>query len=296
LNNYVKKINELLDEYEKAHSTVLTYRVPTEEIERMLSRNDSWIIKLLQITHKHLNNGDALTSNLDFPPQKHITDIFYTNVPTNEYFTLSHQNQLDYILIIGGAALFFVLKDKRYFDECMLQIGELIDNIYVASNCSTKGIENDYRTLVQMLDNAFHSTITGNDNGEMIRSLCYGTEMYICAFTERILRSVYVSLIQKERYVQESKLTFGALLSSENNPLKIIFGESLLRHFNYFFCVDNEGYNVGCNLRNRLAHLTEDSNELLSYEYVSKLLYLLVSIINSLYLYFCFNKPFKEGK
>ena len=150
--------------------------------------------------------------------------------------------------------------------------------------------------LVQMLNNVFHSDINGNDDGRIISSICYGAAMYTCAFTEKLLRSVYVSLLQKERYIQENKLTLGELLSRDNDLFKKIFGEYQLRHFNYFFCVDKEGTNVGYNFRNRLAHLSDDSNELFSYEYVSKLFYLFISIVNSLCLYFSFNqKILKES-
>lgn len=287
-SDYKNQIDELLKQYVLESGSTFSYELPTNDIKKMLEGDKSWINRLIQITHSPSEDRSCLISNLNMPPHnKHpLMDFVSTNRPTNDYFTLSHQNLLDIKLTVGGYIVFIMLTDKKLFDESLSCLSGLMNYICEVSNCTSNNIEQDFQLLIQMLNNVFYSNIQDDDDHQVIQSLCYGTAMFICSFLEKLLRNIYVALKRNELYIPVNKATLGELLSSGNNLFNTIFGEYQLRHLNFFFCADKNGGNVGYNLRNKLAHWSEMSRFNLTPELVSKLLYLLISVINSLYLYF----------
>lgn len=295
---YKIKIDELLKQYIIESGSTFSYEFPTDKIKQMLENDIPWDIKLIYITHSKSKNGSTIISNLSNPPQnKHpIIDLVSTNRPTNDYFTLSHQNALDITLTVGGFTIFLMLSDKKLFDESLACLSGIVDFICEASRCTSCDIDQDFRLLVQMLNNVFYSTIQGDTDNQVMQSLCYGTAMFICSFTEKLLRSIYISLKRNELYIPVNKATLGELFSSENDLFKAIFGEYQLKHLNYFFCTEKGKENLGYNFRNRLAHWNDISNASLTRKLVSNLFYLLLAIINSLYLYFSINASVLTGE
>ena len=123
------------------------------------------------------------------------------------------------------------------------------------------------------------------DDKNIIQSLCYGTAMYICAFVEKLLRTIYIALKQNEIYIPVNKTTLGYLLSDGVEPFTEIFGEYPLKHLRFLFCTDKDN-DVGYNYRNKLAHWNNINKRYLNIELVEILFYLLTTIIDSLYVYF----------
>lgn len=295
---YKVHMNELLALHMQEHGTVFSYKMPTDEIIHMLGAQIPWLTKLLCITHCSTEDGLRLTANLNKKPHgKHaLIDVAATNRSTNEYFTVSHQNYIEIILNVGGLTAYLMLKNKSFFGECLSCMASQIQNICEASNCTSSNIEDDFQLLIQMLHNVFHSSINEENQQPVLQSLCYGVAMFICAFVEKLLRSVYISLKRTELYVPINKATLGELLSGSNDLFKKIFGEYQLRHLNYFFCTDKDGVSVGYNYRNTLAHWHGIKKEDLTLFLVSNLFFLLMSIINSLFIYFISIPPVSNEK
>ena len=118
-----------------------------------------------------------------------------------------------------------------------------------------------------------------------ITPLCYGAAMFICALTEKLLRTLYVYLMKDKMYVPLSSATLGALLSPNNQEMVNIFGEDHLKSLSFFLCTVGDK-KIGMNYRNALAHWIglrdRDINSML----VAKLFYLYTDVINTIYLYF----------
>ena len=282
--DYKKQLDELLNKYVMKHGTSFSYKIPVKKIRKMLKSDKPWEIKILQITHSIDKRGENLTCTLNQPPSEQtLIDMVSTNLRTNNYFTLSHQNKLDITLSVGGATISLMLSDLKFFDESLSCYLGLIEHICTMIDYADNDLEDDFKLLGQMLHNVYHSSTACEPI--IKQSLCYGCVMFICAFLEKLLRTVYVNLKKNDTYIPANKATLGELLSDGNELFKTIFGEYQLRHLRYFFCLDKDG-DVGYNFRNRLAHWYDISVHNMTDILLCELFYLLTCVVNSLLLYF----------
>jgi len=283
--NHIKVAEKLLEIRIKQNDPIFTYEIPSVEIHKQLKSNIPWEFKLLTITHTYQKETDILMSNLNKKPEnkKALIDLASTNIPTNDYFTHSHQNFLEILTNVGTTAIIIIMRDKELFDESQSWYSSYLKFIAGQLGYSEIELNDDIIFLYQMLNNIFWST--GTEDEQIQQSLCYGTAMFISAFTEKILRTVYKNIKQKEEYVPFDKATMGELLSSGNEVFKEIFGEYQIKHLRFYFCTD-EDKKVGFNYRNRLAHWNSLRIQQLNIQFVCKLLFLMTNVINSIFYYF----------
>lgn len=111
--------------------------------------------------------------------------------------------------------------------------------------------------------------------------------MLVCALSEKILKIVYEDLTMDVKYISTDSLEFGSLLNSNNkeNPLVPIFGANHLKHLAFFLCkVGNN--RVGCGMRNSLAHLSDDIEDRLDDQFMSRLLWIFTDILNTTFWHY----------
>lgn len=293
---YVKKAEELMTKYLEKNGHEYKFEVPLDEVMKLIDSEMPWHIKLLNLTHTMENETKEKKSVLDFAPrEKGIVDLVSSNIPTNEYFTFSHQQMLDMVLDFGGYMTFKLLSNIRYFNECMNTYGQMICFISEELGCMQDNLFNDFELLSQMLHNYFHSEIHDGGEKEKIKyALCYAPAMFCCSFLEKLLRTTYIVLKKEQLFIPANKATLGNLLSDENDDFKKILGEYQLKHLRYFLCTDD--VNIGYNLRNKLAHWNDMTTERLTNKFLCQIVYLLSSVIGSLFLFAVEQQDEKEKK
>lgn len=108
--------------------------------------------------------------------------------------------------------------------------------------------------------------------------------MFICAMTEKLLRSFYIYLLKDKMYVPLTSATLGTLLSYNNGEMSDIFGKDHLKNLAYFLNVVGDK-KIGYDIRNSLAHWVNMDKTNLNSMLVAELFYLYTDVVNTLFLY-----------
>lgn len=283
---YMQKADLLLCEYLEQSGQHFSYRIQAEKILNKLKEDKPWVQKLLMLTHSTSTETKVPISILNKPPEKKkkLVDLASTNRSTDEYFTFSHQKYLGITLAVGATTMCTIFRDEDILSEYYSCFLGFLQYIYSKINCLNNEHEYEFQMITEMIHNIFN-----NENADMDKiiseSLCYGASMFICAFTEKLLKTVYVCMLMETQYIPINKGTIGDLLSEENPLFSRIFGEYQLKHLRYFFhtCGDKR---IGKNYRNNLAHWSDIGHEELTPILVAELMYLLTDMVNSLVVYF----------
>ena len=278
-------LDKLLSESILQNGHTFTMEIPTDKIKAMLTSERSIYKRITNITHSL--DKDTLTwkSCLDIPPEGKNTflDMASHNIPTNEYFTFSHQGFLDSIVTVGAVTIYIIFTNKDITGEYLQGFFDLVDCIAIETHNDIDELASDYELMAQMVGNIFSLPVDADRL--LVHSLCYGAAVFICAFSEKLLRLCYFEEMKNSIYIPLNKSTIGNLLSDGNEAMTKILGKYQLKHLNYFFGQDKDG-NVGMSYRNRLAHWAEINENYLTPQLVCQLFYLFTCIINSLSLYY----------
>lgn len=285
-------LDKLLSESILQNGHTFTMEIPTEKIKAMLTSKQNIFIRILNITHTPDKDSLTWKSNLNTPPEskKSFMDIVSTNVPTNDYFTFSHQRFLESVITVGAATIHIIFTNKDITNEYLNGFFDLVDCIAIETHNDIDELASDYELVAQMIGNIFSLPVDADRL--LVHSLCYGAAVFICAFSEKLLRLCYFEEMKNSIYIPLNKSTIGNLLSDGNEAMTKILGKYQLKHLNYFFGQDKDG-NVGMSYRNRLAHWAEINENYLTPQLVCQLFYLFTCIINSISLYY--NKRNEES-
>ncbi len=282
-NKYYKNVEKILIEYINEYGQKSTYEIPVKEVIKHLKNEKVGVKKLIMITHSM--KDDKVTAILNKKPSNNTKfyDLASSNISTSDYYTLSHQDYLNVMIKIGSVTIDTILLDKNMFQESLTWYSQLINHLCNAIECDNKALIDEFILLHQMLQNVYLGS--DKDNDILQQSLCYGTAIFICAYIEKLLRTVYMELKKDKEYISIEKLALGQLLSDTNQLNIEIFGKYQLNHLRYFLLTDGQE-RIGYNYRNRLAHWRNISVDSLDRMLVAELMYLLTSVINSLAWYF----------
>lgn len=279
-----KNISKLSSESIKQNGHVSSFAIPRSLFLDMIHEDIPISIKILKITHTPVSNTNKWDARLNKPPKvsNSIIDLVSTNIPTDKYFTISHQQNLNIDLMVGSALIREILSDPQVFEEYLSGYYEILN--FIASTINDDGnLLSDFKLLAQMLNNIF---VLPNETDKLItQSLCYGAAMFTCTYSEKILRTIFKSIHKNDMYIPFNKATLGQLLSDGRQELADILGEYQLKHLRFFFCGEKNS-DVGFDYRNKLAHWNQINACELAPIFICKLFYLLTSIINSIYIYF----------
>ena len=261
------------------------YEIPVEEIISRWKKTENWEVRLLSLTHDLKSDEDALTcvSRLSREPEaKHpLFDFVSTNVPTDDFFTMSHQQILSIMASVGTGTMIGILRDQDTLLDYLNLVASAVQLIAEQLNVEGEQLQQDVgmlSALVQLVSNNLEV------NNDATRGMCYGASMYTCAFSEKILRILYLLLAKDERYIPINKATFGELLVVSNTHMVDIFGENHVKNLS-FFLQRTAPSNVGQNIRNTLAHWANVSTEAMTPFFVAKMLWIFTDILNTVFWY-----------
>lgn len=285
LSKYVDKVVNLSDQYllEKGHK--IPHEIPVGQIiEQWKTTPDK--LKLLLLTHKPAKeqNNDKIhyVSLLDEHNTKIMDAIIGTNFSTNDYFTASHQLDLLFSSQWRGTVIRDILQNKETATDYFTMINSVIHFICEQINTETENLEQDTEQLLQHIQLVFENL---KINESVLSSLCYGAAMYCAALTEKLLRIFYRYLVKNEIYIPVYKVTLEKLLDeTQATKLVPIFGENHIKNLS-FFLKRVSGTNIGENIRNSLAHLSEISTKELTPMLVAKVLWLFTDVLNTVFWY-----------
>ena len=282
---YAKAAANLLSKHVLERGQSFRYEIPVEELINRWKKTENWEVRLLSITHDLKPDEDAITcvSRLSREPDtKHpLFDLVSTNVPTDDFFTMSHQQMLSIMTSVGTGTIIGILRNQDTLMDYLNLVVSAVQLIAEQLNAEGEQLQQDagmFSALVQLVSNNME---VSND---ATRGICYGASMYTCTFSEKILRILYMHLAKDERYIPINKATIGELLVVSNTHMVGIFGENHVKNLS-FFLQRTAPSNVGQNIRNSLAHWANISTEAMTPIFVAKMLWIFTDILNTVFWY-----------
>lgn len=282
---YAKAAEGLLSKNILERGQSFHYEIPVEEIISRWKKTENWEVRLLSITHDLKSDEDALTcvSRLSREPEtKHsLFDLVSTNVPTDDFFTMSHQQTLSIMVSVGTGTMIGILRNQDTLMDYLNLVASAVQLISEQLNVEGEQLQQDvgmFSALVQLVANNLEIS------NDATRGMCYGASMYTCAFSEKLLRVLYLHLAKDERYIPINKATIGELLVESNTHMADIFGENHVKNLS-FFLQRMAPSNVGQNIRNTLAHWANVSTEAMTPFFVAKMLWIYTDILNTVFWY-----------
>lgn len=280
-----KKAADLLSKSVRERGQAFRFEIPVEEIVSKWKKTEKWELRLLYLTHDFSLGEDDLScfSRLSIEPEaKHsLLDLVSTNVPTDDFFTMSHQHMLSIMASIGTGTLVGIFRKEDMLADYLNLVVSAISLIVEHLNVEGEQLLQDFgmfSALVQIVASSF------DINNDTVRGICYGTSMYTCALSEKLLRILYLHLAKNDRYIPINKATIGELLVSSNNYMVDVFGENHIKNLS-FFLHRTVPSNVGQNIRNSLAHWANVSTESMTPIFVAKMVWIFTDILNTIFWY-----------
>lgn len=282
---YAKKTETLLKRRIIEQGELIKYEIPVGQIVKRWESIESWELRLLDITHdkEELDGDYSFISRLDkeFSNEPSMTDWVSTNIPTDDYFTLSHQHELSLRAAVGGGTVLKILGSQKtrndYFSLMVSSIGFISEELSI----NHEDLEQDTNQLISMIQLIFSSH---SATDMTVHSLCYGAAMFACAFTEKLLRLFYTSLTKDRQYIPTNKATLGEVLNENNKDICCLFGLNHIKNLS-FFLMRIPPKNIGRNIRNSLAHWSDLSVDMLTPMYVAQVLWLFTDVLNTVFWY-----------
>lgn len=280
---YDKKISNLSQQYLLKYGKSFKYEIP---IEKLI---DEWKVKpieiqLLSITHKPTKNENNEVSWIsylnEYSNETHLIDLLGSNIPTDKFFSMSHQMYLSSTSQVGSAILIGILNNKEIFETYLIILNSILHFICEQISTDIENLQQD----TELLLNTIQLVAQNMNNNEMtLRPLCYGASMYCSALTEKLLRIFYRYLVKDETYIPVYQITLEKLLDTKQaDKLASAFGENHIKNLSFFLRQVN---GVGENIRNSLAHLSGISTEKFTPIFVAKVLWLFTDVLNTIFWY-----------
>lgn len=283
---YAKNTEALLSKHITERGQSFQYEIPVKKIVDQWKTTKTWVLQLLSITHDLSTDDERCSciSRLNNPPEHKasIMDFVSTNIPTDDYYTMSHQQALSICASIETGTVLGIIREQetenKYYSLLSSAVKYISDELHIGG----EELECDIEQLITMV----HLAIWNYDlDKKTVHSLCYGAAMFTCALSEKLLRLFYMNLIKDSQYVPINKATLGELLSENNETMLNVFGLHHIKGLS-FFLMQTSQKNVGYNFRNNLAHWANMSIDLLSPTFVAQLLWLFTDILNTVFWFF----------
>lgn len=216
------------------------------------------------------------------PDKKHpLIDFVSTNIPTDKFFTMSHQDTLSVIANVGTGTMVGIVRDQDTLGDYISLVMSAVSLITERLNAGGEQLQNDlemWSAPIQIVANNMEI------NSHALNGMCYGASMYTCALSEKLLRLLYMYLVKDEKYVPINKATLGELLVVNNAYMLDIFGENHIKNLS-FFLQRSLPSNVGQNIRNNLAHWANYTVSAMTPLFVAKMLWMFTDILNTVFWY-----------
>lgn len=285
---YIEVLNEekeqetILDEYIHKNGHKSSFEINIKDFVSVYENKEiNWEIKSLMITHGMNNKkmSSRFDSILSKKREKNLIDLVSTNIPTNEYFTYSVQNELSIMMMFGKLIIRYMLVDDDRFDELMNYLFAGVANYIEMFNIDIPNLEDDFNMISFTLKNLVNENKTKEPDELITRLWNYNVIHLIVGVLEKIIRELYYEKIQVKKYVPKSKLTLESIFMDEE--IDDILGQANKKAFQYFLTSDNF---VGNNLRNDICHYNNNIHEICTLDNTLTVIYLLLTLTNELLL------------
>lgn len=280
--NEEKKQEKILDEYIYKNGHKSSFEINIKDFVSVYeNKGVNWEIKSLMITHGMNNKkmSSRFNSILSKKREKNLIDFVSTNIPTNEYFTYSVQNELSIMMMFGKLMIRYMLVDDDRFDELMNYLFAGVANYIEMFNIDIPNLEDDFNMISFTLKNLVNANKRKEPDELITRLWNYNAIHLIVGVFEKIIRELYYEKIQVKKYVPKSKLTIERIFMDEE--IDDILGQANKKAFQYFLTSDNF---VGNNLRNDICHYNNNIHEISTLDNTLTVIYLLLTLTNELLL------------
>ncbi len=287
--NEIIKINKKLDKdisnYVMKHGVEVKQTIPIEKILKKWISVTNPMLRLLMLTH-HKDESGTIKSNLSIAIEdihNSLMDIIASNIPTDDYYTLTRQQTIESTANVGSALLIGIVQKKdyytTYFNDFLSLLSFVVQDLHFDSDILEEG-----RMLVLNISMLIKNVIE-IENSQIIlqKTLTYNVEILCCALIESLLREQYRIKNEQVMYINYSNITLGSLLDPNINKEESFDKDHLLT-LAFFLIKLGENKDIGYNYRNNLAHLLNVYKNALSLDKVCLLIYLLTDILNSIYI------------
>lgn len=271
------------------------YEIPVEEIVNQWKKTENWERRLLNLTHDpKVDNGTFLCiSRLSKEPEakRPLIDFVSTNVPTDDFFTMRHQQMLSVIASLGTGTMIEIVRRQDTLIDYLNLVASAVTLIIKQLNAEGEQLQQDVEMLSALLQIVANNLGINND---VLHGMCYGASMFICALSEKLLRILYMNLAKDEKYVPINKATLGELLVVSNSHMLDVFGENHIKNLS-FFLQRSTPSNVGHNIRNSLAHWSNISVSAMTPFFVAQMLWVFTDILNTVFWH-CLKNVIERNK
>lgn len=277
-----KKQETILNEYIHKNGHKSSFEINIKDFVSVYENKEiNWEIKSLMITHGMHNKkmSSRFKSILSKKREKNLIDFVSTNIPTNEYFTYSVQNELSIMMMFGKLMIRYMLVEDDRFDELMNYLFAGVANYIEKFNIDIPNIEDDFNMISFTLKNLVNENKRKEQDKLIIQLWNYNAIHLIVGIFEKIIRELYYENLQVKKYVPKSNLTLENIFKAEE--IEDMFGQANKKAFQYFLTSDNF---VGNNLRNDICHYNNNLCEICTLDNTLTVVYLLLTLTNELLL------------
>lgn len=291
---YTKIVAEICSDNLIEHGVFLQNKIDVEDMINTWKNTKDWEYRLLYITHDLKFDKTALSqvSRLSRKPEgkRDIIDFVNSNIPTDDYYTMSQQLALSSISSIEIAFMTEIIRNQDDLIDYFSLVTSAISFISEYLNAEEEELQHDVETMSSLVQMISMNLQTENP---AMQGICYGAAMFICALSEKLLRILYAWLVKDEEYIAINKITLGDLLV-KNSKITEVFEENHVKNLSFFMLRTGEN-GVGENIRNSLAHLMNISASDLTPFLVVKTLWIFTDILNTIFWH-CFKDLADKNK
>ena len=216
--NEEKKQEIILDEYIHKNGHKSSFEINIKDFVSVYENKEiNWEIKSLMITHGRYNKKmvSRFESVLSKKREKNLIDLVSTNIPTNEYFTYSIQNELSIMMMFGKLMIQYMLFEDDRFEELMNYLFAGIANYTEKFNIDIPNIEDDFNMISFTLKNLVNENKRKEKDKLIIQLWNYNAIHLIVGVFEKIIRELYYKNVQMKKYVPKEKLTLENIFKAE---------------------------------------------------------------------------------
>lgn len=275
----VDEVNSFVNNYIVENGQSFAYEFPYPSILEVFKTSE---YDMNELTHKveESNQKKYFVSRLSLlkPESKSLLDLVSSNNKTDDYFTRTHQQQLNTYLQFFSCSIYEIINDLEALEQFQIRIHSRVEFI----SCCLNSGEDFKKVSILLLNSISFLNSYREENSLLLSTQCYNTGVLTFLMIEKLSRLLYFELAKNERYVPRSA-TLGPVLSSKE--LKQFFGDTYLDNITYFLSKTGKGRQIGQDFRNRFVHYNDISDEMLTIHFISQMLYLFVDILNTIYLY-----------
>ncbi len=279
------KVVVIINDHLHTHGHTYSYEIPYSKMIAVLENPEVHLfIKILSLTHlqqkdKSWKSYHAVLGESNEKAQYEM--IVTSNIPTNEYFSQTKQQNLNLYdqAFLTMLANYYITKER---------LSDFFAMLYEATQEVVRRFNIDYEDEMQeefnMIFSLFLSFLHNNDKKDFSNGISYALTMFLCGMIEKLLRMIYLKE-NSSIYIKTKSFSLGNLLNLKNKTMVKIFGEDNIRVFAYYLVQGGDIDEVGFNYRNNYAHYKNVKIENIEYGVTLKVLQIYIMMVNELTLY-----------